>query len=668
MHAVAHTAEVTALPLNQIAAAAATLAGDHLGTAAELVTERAPFRTVEELTAHCTIGYYTSDRLYRAVENVRPAPADIRADVRQLAALIAHQGLLQNLIGYIDAEGKIAIVAGERRRNAIAFNVEDGILPEDFLVQVLIITKEEAVAVSLAENSGRKDMHHADLSEAVMNLKKAGASVADIAVCFGLDEMVVRRRLRLADLSPVIFDHYRKDEMSFEQVVAYTLVEDHAQQEAAFSVLGPKASPHRIREMLTSQKVNIETNSIVKFVTVEAFEKAGGVVERDLFSTTGGGYIADVALLEKLAHDAMLPKADELRAQGFAWVETKLSLTYSELEQYVEARTGTREPTEAEAAQLQAIEAKQKEIEEKIAALEEAGDYDSEEHADLSAQLDDMFEEHDQVAATLSGIIPEDKPLAGALVFIQHGKIEARTGLIKPEDKKKMAKVSRPGVVGATGADGAEKVRAVHSEALMHNLTTHRTLALRAELMDRPDVAIVLVTHKLMVKAFSTELRCWSRDSMSSLSWDAAMLDKEAEAGKAAEALAARHKEIWESLPQGVNAKTLLPWLLEQDQATVWKMFAYCSALSFDATARKETEKNDYYAPVAKVLSLDMANWWEAGEDYFKRVNLARIAEVVKTVSTEVAGKIGSMKKKDAVVEAVKAIKDSRWVPDFFRA
>ncbi len=677
MNAVAQIAAPATQP-TAIAAAVAAIAtasdaaSGHLGTASELVTEHGTFRTVEELTAHCTIGYYTSDQLYRSTYNVRPAPADIKADVRQLAALIAHQGLLQNLIGFIDAEGKIAVVAGERRRNAINLNIEEGVFPEDFAIPVLIITEAEATAVSLAENSGRKDMHHADLSEAIMKLKKAGASVSDVAVCFGLDEMIVRRRLRLADLSPVIFDLYRKDEMSFEQIVPYTLVDDHAKQEAALSVLGPKAPAWKVRDMLTAQKVDIRRSAIAQFVGIEAFEQAGGVIVRDLFSVDGGGYIEDVALLEKLAFAKLEPEAEAQRVRGFAWVDVKLSVTSGDLEQYASARWTTREPTAEEAAELEKITAMRIDLETQIDALENSDEeHDHDKHAALSDELSNAYDAENVICEKLNVIIDEDKPLAGALVFIDGGKVNVRAGLIKPEDKKKMAKLKRSDVQGDTTSSGGDvenaKVRAVHSEALMHNLTTHRTLALRAELMDRPDVAIVLVTHKLMCRAFSTELHSYHRGTMSSMSWDYAVLDKEAEAGKAGQALAARRAEIWAMLPQGTNPEKLLTWLLEQDQATVWKMFAYCSALSFDATARKEAEKCEYFAPVANVLSLDMANWWEAGEDYFGRVNLARIVEVVKTASTEVAAKMEKMKKGEAVKAAVAAMKDKRWLPDFLR-
>jgi ParB family chromosome partitioning protein len=48
--------------------------------------------------------------------------------------------------------------------------VSDGRLPKDHLVDCRLIGKEEALAISLAENSGREAMHPFDLVMAYRNL------------------------------------------------------------------------------------------------------------------------------------------------------------------------------------------------------------------------------------------------------------------------------------------------------------------------------------------------------------------------------------------------------------------------------------------------------------------------------------------------------------------
>lgn len=645
---------------------------DELAVADELVTG-GTFQTIEELTAHCTIGYYTSGVCYRSKYNVRPAPADIKADVRELAQLIAFQGLLQNLVGYIDAEGKVAIVAGERRRNAILLNIEEGIFPEDFMIPVLIVTEEEAVQVSLAENSGRKDMHHADISAAMLALRRAGTSVSDIALCFGVDELRVLRRLKLANLSPKIFQLYREDKIGFEQAATYALVDDHETQENTLAALGERAAAHQIRSSLTSQKLNILNDRVVRFVGVKAFEAAGGVVERDLFSERGDGYISDVALLEKLAAEKVAADVERLTAEGFAWVKVDLRAQWSDLQKYTEARTAKKPLTEEQAAEMAALQARQKAIEAEMEALEESrysdkgdeGDEGDEgsEHADKYAALetehDEVCRKQDALSDSCEIVIPEDKPLAGALISLEHDlSLRIMTGLIDPEDKKKMVKIGKD-----NPAAEEVKVKPVHSEALTQTLTSHRTLALRAELMDRPDIAIVMVTHRLACRIF-----LHGSQTLSSLSWDTASLDKDTEAGKAGQAVAARHAEIKALLPKNVNSKKLLAWMLEQDQAVIWKIFAFCSAQSFSALQQRESESSDGFKAVGEVLNLDMTNWWTADESYFGRVSIARIAEVVsEAVSKDEGAKMLTMKKGVAVKAATELMKDKRWVPSMLR-
>lgn len=645
---------------------------DSLGAASEVVTEPATFKTVEELTAHCSIGFYTSGICYRSHYNVRPAPADIKADVRQLAHLIAHQGLLQNLIGYLDGEGKVAIVAGERRRNAILLCIEEGWLPEDFQIPVLLITEAEATAISLAENSGRKEMHHAEISAAVLEMHNNGASVPDIAVTFGLEEIVVKRRLKLASLSPKIFDMYRNDALNFDQVAAYALVDDHAKQEAAFQALGKHANGFQIKNMLTNGKVSASDDRVAKFVGLENFKAAGGAVVHDLFSATGNGYIEDLALLDSLAATQLQPTIDALNTEGFAWVKVVLRPTYNEFQDFIAARRIQRKLTEEEAGQLAAIETEMESIQNKLAAMEESGDDESPEYDELEQKLDQLDDQKTGLGAKAQIIIPEDAPLAGAIVSLtQSGYIEVHRGLIDPADKKKIQKLAPEAAAKAGVAASPVKERAVHSEALTHALTTHRTMALRAELMDRPDVAIVLATHALMTEMLrKSRMGGFDKHTLSSLSWERDSLDDAACEGKAGKAVEARRKELLALLPKNVTGEKLLAWLLEQEQATVWKMFAFCTALSFDATGRREDQvsKDKRFATVAKVLELDMANWWNDYADYFGRVATSRITEVVGTVSGDAPAALAKMKKADAVKYASAKMEGTRWLPEMLRS
>ena len=68
----------------------------------------------------------------------------------------------------------------------------------------------------------------------------------------------------------------------------------------------------------------------VRFVGLEAYEAAGGVVRRDLFESEGGGTVQDVALLETLVRGKLEAVADDVKAEGWNWTEARLSLGWDE--------------------------------------------------------------------------------------------------------------------------------------------------------------------------------------------------------------------------------------------------------------------------------------------------------------------------------------------------
>jgi len=61
-------------------------------------------------------------------------------------------------------------------------------------------------------------------------LAKQGKDVADVAARFGTTETVVRKRLALARVSPVLLQQFRDEDMSFAQLSAFTVSDDHEKQ------------------------------------------------------------------------------------------------------------------------------------------------------------------------------------------------------------------------------------------------------------------------------------------------------------------------------------------------------------------------------------------------------------------------------------------------------
>ena len=113
---------------------------------------------------------------------------------------------------------------------------------------------------------------------------------------------VVKQRLRLASVSEKLLDIYAEDGMTLEQLMAFTVTTDQARQEQVWEALRQSYNkePYLIRRQLTESAVRA-TDRRARFVGLESYEAAGGAVLRDLFENDGGGWLQDVALLDRLA-------------------------------------------------------------------------------------------------------------------------------------------------------------------------------------------------------------------------------------------------------------------------------------------------------------------------------------------------------------------------------
>ena len=168
-----------------------------------------------------------------------PSPANVRKTgttngIEELAASIEAHGLLQNLQVREAASGKFEVVAGGRRLAALKLLAKKKALAKDAPIACNVLDGEDAAEISLAENEMRQAMHPADQFEAFKALIDAGQGIEDIAARFGVTPTVVRQRLKLAAVSPKLMALYRKGDMTLDQLMAFTVSDDHAAQEAAW--------------------------------------------------------------------------------------------------------------------------------------------------------------------------------------------------------------------------------------------------------------------------------------------------------------------------------------------------------------------------------------------------------------------------------------------------
>ncbi len=400
-------------------------------------------------------------RLALAPENVRKTPPDPRADA-ELKASIAALGLLENLVVRADDNDaeRYAVVAGGRRFRAMQALVEDKVLDADHPVPCLVKSEVEPAELSLAENVIRVPMHPADQVVAFSELARAGQSVSAIAARFGASERIVEQRLRLGNAAPELLDAYRADEIDLEVLKAFAVTADRERQMAVWEQVvgqGYRPSAWQVKRLLTEERVPGAT-AIARFVGVEAYEAAGGLVMRDLFARDdeSGVWFEDPVLLAKLATDKLRAAADEL-ATRWKWARAMVEVSWDDAARYGRIEPQPADPTPEEQAETAKLEARQAELSE----------IDDEQWtAELVSEAEAIDTRLDEIAGAVDAravFRREDLAMAGCIVTVGHdGAMQVIQGLVKPEDMPKPEETGGASPA-ANGHDAHAATHGVHT-------------------------------------------------------------------------------------------------------------------------------------------------------------------------------------------------------------
>jgi ParB family chromosome partitioning protein len=605
--------------------------------------------------------------------------------IGELAALIASQGLIHNLVVTGQTKkgrktGKYEVVAGGRRLAALNLLVSDGRYPKDHSVECRVVGQEEALQLSLTENSGREAMHPSDLVTAYRSLADAGLSPDEIAPRFGVSPLTVKRYLKLTNVSPMIFKLYAEDAMNFEQIAALALTEDHALQERLWHNTPEwQRNGATFRRLITETEVNLRTSPLARFVGAEAYEAAGGSIRRDLFGKEDDGYMQDAELLESLALEKLNEAVKSIGEEGHAWVQVRTTFDYSDMAEFGRVRTVRREPTAEEQARMEALEAEMEALRPEFEAFDanedenEDGNQDGDEdgaercYREIEEKAERIQAQLDALDESLAEPYPDDLAIAGAVVTVdREGRLRIERNLIRKEDMKKLPAVEGSGM-GMVGTGKADEPKPAHSEKLTRMLTAHRTAAIQAEIMNRPEVALAALVHRLALQVFGSG---YISNRIVQVSIEQAYLKPDAEdivrsrAGRAIE----EKRQYWKGRIEaaGQGGQTLFGWLLEQSQQDRLELLAFCTAVSINTVSGRENEPSKDVGELMTALNLDMAEWWEATpENYLSHVSKDRILEVVtEAVSADKANSLRGLKKQELVIKANDELSGSRWLPD----
>lgn len=629
------------------------------------------------------------DQLLLSQANVRRVKAGL--SIETLAEDIARRNLLQslNVRPERDAEGqetgRFEVPAGGRRFRALELLVKQKRLAANAPVPCIVRDAGLAAEDSLAENSQRESLHPLDQFRAFAELRGKGLGEEEIAARFFVSVAIVRQRLKLAAASPKLLDLYVAEELSLEQLMAFCVTDDHARQEQVWDAVqrGYNKEPYLIRRLLTEDSV-AASDRRAAFVGVAAYEAAGGMVVRDLFQQDRGGWLEDVALLERLVQEKLDAEAETVRGEGWRWVTAAADFPYGHTAGLRRIEGEAVAPT---ADEEQAQAALQAEYDALVAAHDEADELPDEVDVRLG-ELEVALEAFNDRPLAYD---PAEMATAGAFVSIgMDGHLQVERGYVRGEDEAADGAGAEPtpgssaamsqGVSGngapangaadpAATADEEDGLRPL-PERLVTELTAHRTLALRDALANDPDAAFLALLHRLCLTLFRRPAGASCLEIEARSAGFAAQAPGLA-ATPPARAIEARHAG-WEArLPRDPAA--LWAFLAGLAAGERMALLAHGVALTVNAVHEPLNRRPQALADadrLADAVGLDLvaAGWAPTAENYLGRVSKAHILAAVREAQGEPAAQlIDHLRKGDMAREAERLLAGTGWLPEPLR-
>jgi ParB family chromosome partitioning protein len=634
------------------------------------------------------------NKLTLSQSNVRKIKSGV--SVEELAEDIARRGLLQSLHvrPELDAEGaetgKFEVPAGGRRFQALALLVGQKRLNKTAEVPCIVRDPADGISAeddSLAENTQRAALHPLDQFRAFAALRDQGLGEEEIAAAFFVTPQVVKQRLKLTTVAPSLLEAYAEEEMTLEQLMAFTVHPDQSRQEEVWAALKDSwnNNAHSIRRMLTETTVRAGDRR-ARFVGEEAYEAAGGIILRDLFDSDNGGYFQDAALLDRLTMEKLKHCADEVASEGWKWVAANTEYPYGHTRDYGRVQ-GTEVPlTEQQQTRRDTLIAENDEIEAKYA---EADEYPDEAYDRMEEIEEELQAFYDRPLIYSD----EDKAQSGVFLSIDHdGTLKQECGWIRPEDQISDTETSDPAVerdaaspsatvtVGDPETEEPETIKPLPDKLLVE-LTAYRTVALRNAVAGNPQVALTALLHKLASDLFH-------RSYLSGATVEASIREShfpergpDLDISPAAQAIDQRH-EVWKAaIPE--DEAGLWDWLAELPQDQQLALLAHCVSFGINALHERPTayggagvtphglERRMGEADrLAKATGLDLVadGWVPTVDNYLSRVSKPRILEAVgEGAGAQAAQLIDHLKKGDMATEAERLLAESGWLPEPLR-
>ncbi|MDP3405696.1 MAG: ParB/RepB/Spo0J family partition protein [Brevundimonas sp.] len=647
-----------------------------------------PVRSIDR-PEHGAVLFVPLDKLRVSPRNARKAPHSAEA-IEALAGSIKAKGVIQPLVVEIEIDGdgeptgRYLVTIGEGRRQALRLLAKRKTFKKTQPVRCIVDADNDAHEISLDENVTRSDMHPADQYEAFRRLaEEKGYGAEEIAARFGVSAQTVRQRLRLGAVAPALMTAYRSGWLKLDQLMAFGVSQDQDRQEQVLAQIAPHTPAYAIRRAMTETKVQVSERR-VRFVSIEAYEAAGGSVLRDLFSEDDGGWVEDVVLLDRLVAERLAETASAVRdAEDWKWAEAHLDYPYGLGLGRVYPQTVER--SEVEASEIVALGVEYDAI---------LSEWDGTE--DWPAEVEARFNEIDAALKAFGDDFAyrdEDRARAGVIVAlgadgqprIERGLVRAEDAAPPPqaEDGEADAPGSGPSIEGDTDGPGGsvtvsgdgpngepDEGLSPLSEKLVLDLTAWRTAGLRDAMASDPLFALTAVVHAMALEIFYPPY-----DKPTPLQFRLVQTGLERHAPGLGESavgrqIADRHEGWATRLPKEATELWAAVLALPLEDQLV--LLAHCASLGLNAVRDPHDRRPAAWAQaevMATALALDMATIWTPSIDrYLGRVSKARILEAVgEAASPPDAERMSGWKKSDMADAAELLLDGKGWLPPLLR-
>jgi ParB family chromosome partitioning protein len=425
------------------------------------------------------------------------------------------------------------VTYGRRRLTAFNALVKAGLIKADFPVACRISEQDDAATYQgqIAENICRQAMHPMDEFEAFAHLAALGWSEDKIASHYGTTKRAIADRMAIGGATGSVRQAFRDNSISFDIVKIFAGCPDLTRQERVFRDLfgTPQANNiHSVRKALYQSAIEA-SDDLAVFVGLDAYEAAGGAILRDLLSDEI--HLTDLDLLADLRDDKLQAVVDATLKDGWKWVEATSQPMHV-------AKRGFRVLSGSTPDNYDALATRMDEI----TTIVEHCEDDS---APAIVTLCDEYERLSQEAQVFS---PEDMAFSGVLVTLAGAHITIQRGLVRQQDEPKVeadptpevsptsliseaaetssaqdgvaVQVDDPKSADQAGSDAkpdpkdeaeVKRIKAPtpaltdqtrHTETMRRDLVVHRTATIRAQLLEKPEMARAMSDFVLVSSVF----------------------------------------------------------------------------------------------------------------------------------------------------------------------